>query len=225
MKMRFLILFAVCFLVACTPKAEVYVPPTPDLSATDTANQIATVIAEKATAVAVEASYTSTPTPKPVTLRDLVLTSEEANELANRWSDTPLDDTQSVNPDYCKLECTSFTWEGGVEGNSLLDITMFKLGSRDEASTVFGELKAQFLSGTAKELTLPELVTLPADTFIFDAQSNTGKDARIWGLLTREGAVIVLIGLDMPDLSADENMLFLSLYADRQIQKLIAVEK
>lgn len=225
MKMRFLIFFAVCVLAACTPAPEVYVTPTPDLSATDTASQIATVVAEKATKVALESSYTPTPTPKPVTLRDLLLTTSEANELANRWSDTPLDDTASVNPDFCKLECVSYTWEGGSEGNSLLDITMFKLGSRDEASTVYSVLKAQFLSGTAKEMALPDLVSLPADTFVFDAQSQDGKDARIWGLLTREGAIIVLIGLDMPDLTADENLLFLSLYADRQIQKLIAVEK
>lgn len=221
MKMRVSVFFfGVIFLTACATSAGGASTATPDYSATDTANQIETAVAARATELAIEALITPTSTPAPLTVQELILTSTEANELANRWSDTPFDDTQSVVPEYCLVECVSFTWQGGAQGDSLLDITLIKANSRDEAATILAELKSNFVSGTAVELTLPELVSLPDDTFAFEAQ--TTQLELLKGVLARRGAIVILIGLNMPDLTEDENLLFLSLYADRQIQKLIA---
>jgi hypothetical protein len=221
MKTRLFILLVVFLLSACSNSTadSGNATITPDFLATDTANQIGTAVAARASEVALDALNTPTPTPGAASIQDLILSSAEANELANRWSDSPADDTASVNPEYCAIECISLIWEGGTGGNSTLDITLIKTGSRDEAATIFNELKASATSETTPEIPLPELVTLPEGTFIVNGQS---QDLPVWGLITRRGTVVVLIGLNMPDLSEDENILFLSLFADRQIQKLIA---
>jgi hypothetical protein len=205
MKTRLFILLVVFLLSACSNSTadSGNATITPDFLATDTANQIGTAVAARASEVALDALNTPTPTPGAASIQDLILSSAEANELANRWSDSPADDTASVNPEYCAIEC----------------ISLIKTGSRDEAATIFNELKASATSETTPEIPLPELVTLPEGTFIVNGQS---QDLPVWGLITRRGTVVVLIGLNMPDLSEDENILFLSLFADRQIQKLIA---
>ncbi|MCB9136328.1 MAG: hypothetical protein H6636_12940 [Anaerolineales bacterium] len=222
MKMRIFLLFiAFLFLSACsTTRTNSQATSTPNYAATDTANQIGTAIAAKSTETAVKASYTPTPSPIPPTLHDAILSSVEVNELANRWSDAYLDDTENVSPEYCAIDCVSFTWEGGTNGYSMLDITMFQAGSRDEATTLLASLKADFLSGTATELEKPDLALLPEETFVFRAA--TDKNRTIPGLMTRHGSIVILIGLDMPDLSPEENLLFLSLYANHQIAKLLA---
>lgn len=217
MKMRYLFLFAVCLLAACTPSPEVYVTPTPDFSATDTANQIATVVAEKATAVAL---ITPTPSPKPVTLEELLLNSAEINELANRWSDTPFIDTASVTPELCRLECVLMNWEGGPTGASYLELMLVKTGSRDEASTYIDQVRDNVIAaGAGTEVTLPDLITFPEGTVAMDLPSGNKPE---WSLLTRYGDIAISVALNLPDLSDEENLLFLTLYADRQIQKLTA---
>lgn len=193
--------------------------PTPDYAATDTANQIGTVVAARSTETAIEASFTPTPTPGETALKDLILTSAELNELANRWSDSPADDTANVKPEYCVIDCVSSVWEGGTDGASYIDVTLVKADSRDKAVTILSELRADLITETTPEIPLSDLVTLPDGTFIVEAQSDTST---IWGLVTRHESVIILIGLNMPDLSPDENILLLSLFADKQIQKLIA---
>lgn len=220
MKMRVVILGAILFLSACSSNGIASrATSTPDYAATDTANQIATAIAEKSTEVAIKSAYTPTPSPVPPTLHDAILSSSEVNELANRWSDAYLDDTESISPDYCKIDCVSFTWEGGTMGFSMLDITMFQAGSRDDAATMLASIKADFLAGTATALELPDLALLPEETFVFRAA--TDKSRTIPGLMTRHGSIVIVIGLDMPDLSEEENLLFLSLYANHQIAKLL----
>jgi hypothetical protein len=221
MKIRLFIILAVFLLPACAPtRSNPEATITPDFVATDTANQIGTAIAARSTQVAVEALYTPTPTPGATPLMDLILTSAEANELAHRWSATPLDNTASVNPEYCKVECASLTWEGGAQGNSLLDIILIKAGSRDGAVTIFNEIKAAFEAGKGTEIVLPALIPLPEGTFGFEGQTSQNFPAK--GLMTRQSSIVILIGLEMPDLGEEENLLLLSLYADRQIQKLIA---
>ena len=222
MKTRFFISLAVLLLSACSNFSVGSGSPTitPDFVATDTASQIGTAIAARATEVAIEALYTPTPTPGEASLKDLILTSAEANELADRWSSSPADDTANINPEYCAVECSSLIWEGGVNGFSTLEITLIKTGSRDGAVTILGELKAAYVSQASPEIPLTELVTLPEETVAFRGQ--TDENTLIWGMVTRQGSVVVLIELYMPDLGEEENILFLSLYAERQIQKLMA---
>lgn len=222
MKTRILLLGAVfLFLSACSSVKNIGpATATPDYAATDTVNQIGTAIAAKSTEAAIKAAYTPTPSPVPPTLHDAILSSAEVNELANRWSDVYLDDTSSISSEYCKIECVSYTWEGGPNSYSMLDITMFHAGSRDAAATLLVSLKAAFLSGTATELELPSLAILPEETFVFRAA--TDKNRTIPGLITRHASIIIMIGLDMPDLSEEEHLLFLSLYANRQIAKLLS---
>lgn len=222
MKLRIFILLAVCFLAACTSDTEENFTPTPDFSATDTANQIATAIAAKATEVAIAALYTPTPTPGIASLQDVILTSAEANELANRWSNSPADDTVNVSPEYCTVECISWIWEGGTNGGSTLQITLIRADSRDEASTLFSTLKAIAVTDTTPAVLLPELVNLPADTFAINVGS---EEVPAFKVTSRNTSFVVEIEISMPDLSEDENLLFLGLYADRQIQKLIEAEK
>ncbi|GAB4578560.1 MAG: hypothetical protein Fur0022_12950 [Anaerolineales bacterium] len=220
MKIRLVFFLAVWGLAACSNPATPIPTATPNISATDTANQIGTVVAARATEAAIEAAYTPTPTPEPVAMADLILTSAEANELANRWAGAPFDDTASVSPELCKLECVLMNWQGGPTGVSYLEIMLVKTNSREEASTFVYELQNNVISaGTALEVALPELVALPEGTIALDARTG---DPSVWGLFTRHGPIAISIAINMPDLSEDENLLFLSLYADRQIQKLIA---
>ena len=222
MKTRLFISLAVLLLSACSNFSLGSGNPTitPDSAATDTANQIGTAIAARATEVAIEALYTPTPSPGVASLKDLILTSAETNELADRWTSSPADDTANINPEYCDVECSSLIWEGGINGFSTLEITLIKTGSRDEAVTILDELKAAYVSPASPEILLPDLVTLPEETVAFRGQ--TDENTLIWGVMTRQGSVVFLIELYMPDLSEEENILFLSLYADRQVQKLIA---
>jgi hypothetical protein len=220
MKPHFIVFFMVCFLAACSSNAESLLTATPNYSGTETANQVATVIAEKATEVA---SFTPTPTLKLVVLRDLILTSQEVNELANRWAKAPFDDTASVSPELCKLECVLMNWAGDSAGASYLEIMLIKTNNRDEASTLVYTLREQVISaGFASVVALPDLVTLPEGTAALDARAGENP---VWGLFTRHGSIAISLALNLPDLSEDENLLFLSLYADRQIQKLTAAEK
>lgn len=219
MKTRLFVILVFCVLAACTPQPEQRSTSTPDFSATDTANQIATAIAAKATEVAIKALYTPTPTRGIASLEDVLLTSAEVNALANRWSDSPADDTANVKPEYCAVECVSWIWEGGTYGGSTLQLTLIKADSRDGAATIFSELKAAAMADSAPETSVPDLVALPADTFVVNMGS---EEAPRFKLILRHASIIILIEIRMPDLSEDENLLLISLYADRQIQKLTA---
>jgi len=220
MKTRLCILLMVVLLAGCSgfSAGSGNATPTPDFVATDTANQIGTAIAVRATEAALEALLTPTPTPGQTSLQDLILTSVEANALANRWSDSPADDTANIQSAYCGVECISLMWEGGTNGDSTLHITLVRAGSRDEAVTLFNSYKTGYV--TEPEIPLPELVSLPEGSFVFEGLSR--KNSPILGLMARQGSVIVIIAINMPDLSEDENIIFLSLFAERQIQKLIA---
>ncbi len=220
MKARLFTLWVFALLVACSssPIGNVNATITPNGVATDTANQIGTAVAAKGTENAVKALFTPTPTPGETALRDLILSSAEVNELANRWSAAPVDGSASLNPEYCEIECAFLIWPGGTEGNSALEITLIQAGSRDEAVTLFNALRVEIVSDANPEILLPELVVLPEGTFAFEDQS---KPTTFWSVIARQGATLVRIGIYMPDLSQDENLLILSLFADKQIQKLI----
>jgi hypothetical protein len=220
MKARLFFLLLTLLLVGCSNISTGNTTPAPDFAATDAASQIGTVIAERATEAAIEALHTPTPTPGEAALRDLILSSDEANALANRWSDSPADDSLNIQPGYCGVECISLIWEGGADGNSTLDITLVKAGSRDEAVTLFNSYKVGYVTEATPEIPLPDLVNLPEGSFVFEGLSRRG--APIWGLATRQSSIVIIIALNMPDLSEDENIIFLSLFADKQIQKLIA---
>jgi hypothetical protein len=221
-KPRFYLVIVLLFLVACSGVGgrDGDNTLTPDLGQLDTQQQIGTVVAGTQTAVAemTMAAPPASPTPGESTMEDLVLTSVEANELANRWSNVPNDNTTGLNTEYCELGCAAFVWEGGEDNRSSLGITLIKASSRDEAVTYFNALKEERVTDKTPEIIPPELVTLPDGTYLFDARTTFSY----FGLGTRRGSVVVLMELIMPDLGEDENLLFLSLFADRQIQKLIA---
>lgn len=219
MKTRVLILAVVLWVSACSSGGigGGSATSTPDYGATDTASQIETAIAARSTEAAIEAAYTPTPSPAPVEVKDLILTAAEINELANRWSDAPADNSANVDPNYCKIDCFSWVWQGGA--NSTLNITLIKADSRDGATNMLGGIKAQTITVNNPELPLPELVSLPPDTFIYE--TGTEESPNVF-LNARHVWFVIQINIRMPDLSQDENLLFISLYADRQIQKLIA---
>ena len=220
MKNLFWIVLFALFFSACTALGGGNGTPTLDVSALDTQKEIGTVVAGTQTAVAEKtlAAPPATPTPGEASVQDLILTSAEVNELANRWSDHPLDDTENIPLEHCTGECISLIWEGGEDSRSDLFITLMSFPSRDEAVNIFNEVKKLSQGDIPLDLSLPELVTLPPETYLFDARSTRS----VLGIGTRRSSIVILIGLNLPDLSEEENLLFLSLFADRQIQKLMA---
>ncbi|NJN44073.1 MAG: hypothetical protein HC806_04645, partial [Anaerolineae bacterium] len=138
---RIFLLFAFVFLAACSGVGggEEDATLTPDLSQLEAQHQIGTVVAGTQTAVAemTLAAPPASPTPGELNVEDLILTSAEVNELANRWSNVPSDITSDLNPVYCEFDCAAIVWEGGEDSRSTLGISLFNASSRDQAVTLF----------------------------------------------------------------------------------------
>jgi hypothetical protein len=193
---------------------------TQDVANTATAqvikSDIATIVAGTQTAVALAPSPTHTKTPTFTPLSQAIATNEDLNDLFDTWTDSPSDDTSSlVREDLCFRDCISRIWTSG-EGDATLEIALVFFPSTDEAINYLMSLKRNSEPQGLELLEVPEIVELWDESWI----SSDPDVPREFTIHTRQGAVMQTITLSIPWLDTEQNLLFLSLYAERQTQKL-----
>ncbi len=218
-KIAILSIFSV--LTACNVVGQ---PPAVDLAATQTREaisaQVATVVAGTATAFAGQTAVASTVTPTPGILPIIlaVLSGDELNEVFNNWVPLPTEAIRSTSEALCLEDCISSTWIGNDQV-SHLQIQIFVIPSRDDAVTLLGEIRNSLGRASLREIPIPEISTLPAEAWIVESSSKPGERYTVY---FRQGRAIVIMGMDMVGFDENQNVLFLSLFAERQLAKLDA---
>lgn len=157
---------------------------------------------------------TDTPsTRKP--LRESILTGSDLNLVLGIWPLTPEQFSFPNTRDLCIVSCYEELWFSS-DGRSTLQISLYELASRDQAVTELRDIHASQQIIGVLEIDLPESVALPDESWMQDNQSSGSR----YTLHTRQGKVLAILTLYLPDFDEGENALFLSLYAARQVEML-----
>jgi hypothetical protein len=205
-------------LAACGPTASEELAAT-QMAATEF-SRLATEVAEDANATSTPLPPTLTPVPTPVelTLQEAMLTTEQLNSLVPRWIEPPaIDNTALEEALLCIHDCVSARW-ASTDGASTLTIQIVALDNRDEAFIYFHNVKEVETQPGNVELPLLEAIRLPADTFIWDGTA-LGLGYQIY---LRQAQAVTIIRVFMPDQTLEQHVLFLSLWAEQQVNQLAA---
>ena len=204
----------VFFLAACSAaQAE------RDLAATEQAQMTRIAEAVQATGTAMAgktlAAPTSTPIPIKKTLDEALLDGTAMNVLLGIW---PLEPSQSMVPSsnpLCLMTCAQDLWVS-TDGKATLQISLFEKDNRDQVVTELRDIKSSQEILGVKELELPDYTQLPTDTWIQDNGSTGSR----YTMHTRKGSVLIILTIFLPQYDQEQNVLFLTLYADQQIKML-----
>jgi len=217
MKRPFCFLLLLFILTACGPMPH-------QLAATATwqvyDHQVATIIAETQVVrrqTETVLAPTETP-PGPLPLSEVLLTWPEIEDLLP-WGQIIVDQSFEEENfyrefDLCLYECNARAWENGDTGTFLL-ILIGRYSNADEAAAYFTQ-NIGVLSKTQTPAEIPFLDSLkiPKDARITDMGGNSI-------LVAHHGPLVVLVRITLPHLDHEQQISFLGLYADRQLQKLV----
>lgn len=169
-----------------------------------------TAIAEKT-----QSAPTITPSPEKLPLDDAILTSADLNVTLGIWPLQPAQSTVPSSNPLCLMTCYQELWISN-DGRATLQISLFEFANRDQVVTKLREIKtSQEILGVL-ELTNPDYAQLPTDTWI---QDNLSTGSR-YTLHSRQGRALIILTIFLPQYEQDQNLLFLTLYADKQIDLL-----
>ena len=217
MKRPFCLLLILFLLAACGPLPQ-------HLSATATWQvydlQVATIIAE--TQVVQKQTQTvlaPTETPQgPLPLSLALLTWPEIEDLLE-WEQISIDQSFEEENfyqefDLCLYECNARAWENGDTGAFLL-LLIGRYSNADEATAYFTQ-NIGVLSKTLTPADIPfwDSLVIPEDARITDVGASSIVAAH-------HGPLVVLVRIALPQLDHEQQISFLGLYADKQLQKLV----
>lgn len=192
-----------------------------DLAATEQAQMTRIAEAVQATRAAMAektlAAPTITPSPTKRTLDDSLLDGNAMNVLLGIW---PLEPAQSMVPSsspLCLMTCAQELWIS-TDGKATLQISLFEMGNRDQVVTELRDIKTSQEILGVKELDIPDYAQLPSDTWMQDNGSTGSR----YTVHTRRGSVLIILTIYLPQYEQDQNLLFLTLFADQQIRTLEA---
>jgi hypothetical protein len=115
----------------------------------------------------------------------------------------------------CIAQCIEELWVS-LDGRGTLSVGLFEFPSPEQVVAKLRDVhNTQEIIGVP-ELDLPEEVTLPAETW---AQDNGNGGSR-YTLHTHHGRALVVLTMYLPDYAEAENVLFLALIGEKQIELL-----
>ncbi|NUM43069.1 MAG: hypothetical protein HUU38_00070 [Anaerolineales bacterium] len=211
-------LFISLVLISCGPSAA-------ELAATATwqvyDNQVATIIMASKTAKAALPTITLTPTPAPITLEAALLTQNEVFSILSWEQEVNVDDFADADTfnfyhvwDFCDYNCIDRYWING-DWDSSLGILLSRYPTETTAEETYD--KFFFPDSYTKPATeYPTLSTyiLPEKTLVYEEQGYAI-------LVGRQGRVIFLIGVRLPDTAPDQRIFYIGQFAEKQLLKLI----
>ena len=169
-----------------------------------------TAMAEKT-----QSAPTITPSPEKLPLDDAILTSAALNVTLGIWPLTPAQSTVPSSNPLCLMSCYQELWISN-DGRATLQISLFEFANRDLVVTKLREIKtSQEILGVI-ELDSPDYTELPTDSWIQDNQSSGSR----YTLHTRQGRALIILTIFLPQYEQEQNLLFLSVYADKQLEML-----
>lgn len=217
MKYPLIPLFCLMLLAACGPMPH-------QLAATATwqvyDHEVATIIAEtqvvrKQTETVL--APTETP-PGPLPLSQVLLTGPEIEDLLALGQiivDQSFEEENFYREfDLCLYECNARAWQNRDTGAFLL-ILLGRYSNADEATAYFTQ-NVDVLSKTLAPADIPfwDSLSIPEDARITDVGASSIVAAHY-------GPYVVLVRITLPQLDHEQQISFLGLYADKQLQKLV----
>jgi hypothetical protein len=157
---------------------------------------------------------TLTPTPGTLPISDVLLNSEELNQVVNDWPEAPVEQLNLSEEELCVSDCSGQIWRS-TDDRSRMVIILYETSHRDQAVTLLQELRQADAESGYEELPIPSISNLPPETWII-LNSDLGE----FVLRTRQGKAMIEIHLLVSHLDQDQNLIFLGLYAERQVEKL-----
>jgi len=193
--------------------------PPPDFAATS-ASMTRIAQAVNATQGVIDERTAAAPTRAPTIERlsfvGVPLSGPALNVILGVW---PLAPQESVVPNtdpLCIAQCIEELWVT-LDGRGTLSVGLFEFPNPEQVVAKLRDVhNTQEIIGVP-ELDIPESVSLPEETWI---QDNGGGGSR-YTLHTHQGRALVVLTLYLPDYAESENVLFLALYAEKQLEMLI----
>jgi hypothetical protein len=220
MKKRKIAAFPALFLLAACQLVGTQAAPNLPATQTEQAlqDQVATVIAgtQAASLTQTAAAPTPTVTTGTLPLSQSILNSADLSELAELWSTASFEETTPVSDPLCLEGCISGVWVT-PDGRARLHIQVFIIPTRDQAVTLLGDIRDSLERQGHRELAIPDFSTLPAEAWLVD---NTSVPAERYTLYVRHNKAIIILGMSFQAFGEEQNVLFLTLIAERQIAKL-----
>ena len=195
--------------------------PTQDFSDLETQQaisaEIATVVFETQTASEEQTRTAPTPTFTPGTLplAEAILAGSQLNDLVDIWPEVASGELRPEDNPLCLEDCITRLWVS-ADGTAALRISLYAAASRDQAVTLLREVVQSDLGAGLSELLVPGITDLPPETVIVENPAA----AEPYVLRTRHGRVIIEASLSFETMGQEQNLLFLSLYTERQIEAL-----
>ncbi|HUF37058.1 MAG TPA: hypothetical protein VMN57_00930 [Anaerolineales bacterium] len=158
---------------------------------------------------------TRAPTIERLSFEGAPLSGPVLNVILGIWPLTPQDATVPNTDPLCTAQCVEELWVS-LDGRGTMQVGLFEFPNPEQVIAKLRDVRAtQDIIGVP-ELSLPDSVHLPPESWI---QDNGGTGSR-YTLHTYQGRAVAVLTLYLPDYDPSENILFLALYGERQIEML-----
>ncbi len=157
----------------------------------------------------------ATPTPEKKPLDEAILNAGSLNVTLGIWPPAPHETTVPSSNPLCLKTCFEELWIS-IDGRATLRIGLFEFANRDQVVTELRDIKASQTILGVKEVPIPDYASMPTDSWMQD----NGTSGSRYTLHSRQGRVLVVMTIYLPDYDEAQNLLFLSLYGSKQIEML-----
>ena len=192
--------------------------PPPDFAATS-ASMTRIAEAVNATQGVIDQKTAQAPTRAPTIERlgfvGAPLSGPALNVILGVWPLSPQDSTVPNTDPLCTAQCIEELWVT-LDGRGTLSVGLFEFPNPEQVVAKLRDVhNTQEIIGVP-ELDIPEPVSLPDDSWIQDNGSSGSR----YTLHTHQGRALVVLTLYLPDYAETENVLFLALFGEKQIEML-----
>lgn len=185
------------------------IPPTDTPSPTNTPTTTQTSVPTETSTPLPTETLEATATPLPP-LKDVLVTGEELNALADIWNTFGLEQQLSNCPG---LDCAGKLWSSDA-GDSLI-IHLIKADSDEQAGQFLATFAKNQVEDGYQDVPTPEMLPFPGETWIGVLDNKTYEMMAIYGPYT-----VALFLSSKTDL--DDGEILIAAYAKMQIEKLIS---
>lgn len=201
---------AACQLVGLSPPPDHAATAASMTRIASAVNATQGVIDEK-TAVA----PTREPTIEQLSFEGAPLSGPVLNVIIGIWPLNPNESTAPIMDPLCVRQCVEDLWIT-LDGRGTLSVGLFEFASPEQVIARLRDVRATQAIIGIDELNLPENTALPGESWI---QDNGGSGSR-YTLHSYQGRALIVLTMYLPDYNQSENVVFLTLFGEKQIEML-----